>query len=320
MSTPQENKKDNMRAESTTNKKGDYTHELTKWGLIILVIWLAYMFAHHLVPFFVKDWLPDIFRDNKGQFQIGTFGDYFGALNTLFAGLAFAGLIVTIRQQSADLQATKMEMKNQTKEFKKADIYRHLEHIKEMEQRMPLYGNNKVLLKWKKRLGISDSQNGHANLYIYMELCKSVCDIFVFGEEIKVSEETKMKILCIRNNYVWFLQWLTSLSLLFRYIETEFKDDPEEVNQLYEIIFTTMSIHERRALYLHKDIGIPDKTLKRLLSIKKMTPPKHPSVPIYDKDVRKLFYAIIRNKMTIEEAIERWKQIREARDEKKYIW
>ena len=123
MSIPQENIKDNMRAESTTNKKGDYTHELTKWGLIILVIWLAYMFAHHLVPFFFKDWLPDIFRDNKGQFQIGTFGDYFGALNTLFAGLAFAGIIVTIRQQSKDLEiqtksinATKEEIYKQTLE------------------------------------------------------------------------------------------------------------------------------------------------------------------------------------------------------------
>lgn len=130
MSTPQENKKDNMRAESTTNKKGDYTHELTKWGLIILVIWLAYMFAHHLVPFFVKDWLPDIFRDNKGQFQIGTFGDYFGALNTLFAGLAFAGLIVTIRQQSADLQATKDEMSRHTEQFKKQNEQERINAIK----------------------------------------------------------------------------------------------------------------------------------------------------------------------------------------------
>lgn len=54
----------------------------------------------------------------------GQFGDMFGALNALFSGLAFAGLIITIRQQHIDLdyqwqtvKQTNDEMERQTKEF-----------------------------------------------------------------------------------------------------------------------------------------------------------------------------------------------------------
>ena len=54
----------------------------------------------------------------------GQLGDMFGALNALFAGLAFAGLIITIRQQHIDLEyqqqtikQTNDEMERQTKEF-----------------------------------------------------------------------------------------------------------------------------------------------------------------------------------------------------------
>ncbi|MBQ0161036.1 MAG: hypothetical protein KBT28_10525 [Bacteroidales bacterium] len=101
------------------NNKGederDYIYELWKWGRIVLAIWLLYI----VFLFWADDicaiiqWTPHLPHKDTA----GVFGDYFGALNALFAGLAFAGLIVTIRQQSADLQATKKEMEDQTKQF-----------------------------------------------------------------------------------------------------------------------------------------------------------------------------------------------------------
>lgn len=36
--------------------------------------------------------------------QRGQFGDLFGVVNALFSGLAFVGLIITIRQQHLDLK------------------------------------------------------------------------------------------------------------------------------------------------------------------------------------------------------------------------
>jgi hypothetical protein len=45
--------------------------------------------------------------------QSGLFGDTFGALTSLFSGLAFAGLLVTIWQQKEDLSLTRKEIRDQ---------------------------------------------------------------------------------------------------------------------------------------------------------------------------------------------------------------
>lgn len=104
MSEPTEQKKE---------EKTNYTSQLLKWGAIVLGVWLLYLavlfWGHYILS------IPDSLVQHKEI--IGVFGDYFGALNALFAGLAFAGIIVTIRQQSADLQATKKEMEEQTDQF-----------------------------------------------------------------------------------------------------------------------------------------------------------------------------------------------------------
>lgn len=54
------------------------------------------------------------------------FGDSFGALNALFSGLAFAGLIVTLimqkdelSMQREELDEAKLELRQQSIEFKK---------------------------------------------------------------------------------------------------------------------------------------------------------------------------------------------------------
>lgn len=47
----------------------------------------------------------------------GTFGDQFGAVNALFSGLAFAGLIITILLQRRDLELQRNDLKLQRKEL-----------------------------------------------------------------------------------------------------------------------------------------------------------------------------------------------------------
>ncbi len=50
----------------------------------------------------------------------GTFGDLFGAVNALFSGLAFAGLIYTIYLQKQDLIIQRREIELNRNELKKA--------------------------------------------------------------------------------------------------------------------------------------------------------------------------------------------------------
>ena len=57
-------------------------------------------------------WLLVVTTDSLGTWeQRGTFGDMFGAVNSLFSGLAFAGVIYAIFLQRRELRETRHELK-----------------------------------------------------------------------------------------------------------------------------------------------------------------------------------------------------------------
>ncbi|MBV7469124.1 putative phage abortive infection protein [Aeromonas sp. sif0611] len=80
---------------------------------VIVVIWFNY----------TKIFFDISFSDIKDKADLpenaGRFGDVYGSLNTLFSGVAFAALFISILFQSAELSATREEMKNQGDQFKK---------------------------------------------------------------------------------------------------------------------------------------------------------------------------------------------------------
>lgn len=69
-------------------------------GCVICAVWLV---SFVLIYLCIDDW------DERGQF-----GDLFGAVNALFSGLAFAGLVITIIQQRHDLHLQRQAI-NQSK-------------------------------------------------------------------------------------------------------------------------------------------------------------------------------------------------------------
>lgn len=93
----------------------NYTDD--KWSCYMM--WaIGFVLLVMIVSFFVIYKCIDCW-EHRGQF-----GDLFGVVNALFSGLAFAGLIITIRQQHLDLEyqsqsiaQTKQELENQTTEF-----------------------------------------------------------------------------------------------------------------------------------------------------------------------------------------------------------
>lgn len=80
-------------------------------GCVICAVWLA---SFVLIYFCIDGW------NVRGQF-----GDLFGSVNALFSGLAFAGLIITIRQQHKDL-----EYQQQAIDQSKEDISQQNETMK----------------------------------------------------------------------------------------------------------------------------------------------------------------------------------------------
>lgn len=72
-----------------------------KAALLVVVIWAA---SAALLYWSVEDFSKS-----------GTFGDSFGVLNTLFSGLAFAGIIVSIKMQNDEMREQRKELQKQKK-------------------------------------------------------------------------------------------------------------------------------------------------------------------------------------------------------------
>ena len=72
-----------------------------KAALLVTIIWAASALVLYMS---VEDYSKS-----------GTFGDSFGVLNTLFSGLAFAGIIVSIKMQSDEMREQRKELQKQKK-------------------------------------------------------------------------------------------------------------------------------------------------------------------------------------------------------------
>lgn len=130
------------------------------WGFGVVTIIIAYWGIMSLIykAKFFQPWL-----------EPNEFGDMFGFLSCLFSGLAFAGLIVTIRQQKEDLELQRKELQRanneaaeqteqfeaQTKQFQeqielarqaqKIDaFYRRLSHLRQQHEDIYYYEDKKT--------------------------------------------------------------------------------------------------------------------------------------------------------------------------------
>ncbi|MFW1924803.1 hypothetical protein [Acinetobacter ursingii] len=80
--------------------------------LIVFVIFLWVIYPFLLILFLGTD---------KAWSDLGTFGDTYGALNTLFSGLAFAVLILSLFLQRKELEAQRIELEAQRHEIKESN-------------------------------------------------------------------------------------------------------------------------------------------------------------------------------------------------------
>ncbi|MEK9740896.1 MAG: hypothetical protein VW262_06880 [Flavobacteriaceae bacterium] len=79
------------------------------FSLLILVTIGLWMASSFLILFFIDDWT-----------KRGAFGDLFGAVNALFSGLAFAGLLYSIFQNKKQILAQQEELLLNRKELLKS--------------------------------------------------------------------------------------------------------------------------------------------------------------------------------------------------------
>ncbi|MBL7951396.1 MAG: hypothetical protein JNM62_06720 [Flavobacteriales bacterium] len=73
---------------------------------IVLVVWSA-------------SWIAIVYVEDEAVIR-GQFGDMFGAVNSLFSGLAFAGIIYTILLQRRELGLQRRELESTRKELERS--------------------------------------------------------------------------------------------------------------------------------------------------------------------------------------------------------
>ena len=81
-----------------------------------LWIWIVVAIIGVLAAWGLSWWL--INKNIDCSTERGTFGDMFGAVNALFSGLAFAGLIATLLYQREELKLQRKELNEQKLEFR----------------------------------------------------------------------------------------------------------------------------------------------------------------------------------------------------------
>ena len=96
--------KKGSRKTTTSESNNNLWKTLSIAGIIVVIIWIL---SWVLIDIHIKE-----ITDR------GTFGDKFGAVNALFSGLAFAGLIVTLLYQKEELKLQREELAQTREELK----------------------------------------------------------------------------------------------------------------------------------------------------------------------------------------------------------
>lgn len=266
-----------------TKKNISFVKPFLWWGIGVVTIIGAYW---GIVRFIYKSncftpWL-----------EPNEFGDMFGFLSCLFSGLAFAGLIVTIRQQKEDLELQRQELKRanneaaeQTEQFEeqtkqlreqlelarssqiKDDFYRRLTLLKQQE--------SEIVYRWKEYKWNSSEQVG--------------CKVTGFEAIEKYYANILQRPLHI-NNKSWldshpcsceaFRVWMRSFFTLVTDIMTFYKN--EEQRQFYiRILIESTSIPMRGILYhdyVNLNIQSVEKAMAYLEAKKFIDPDTFPDV------------------------------------------
>ncbi|PIB51582.1 hypothetical protein AOA57_04320 [Pseudomonas sp. 2588-5] len=158
------------------------------------------------------------FSDLFDKARDGTFGDSFGTLNTLFSGLAFSGVLITLMFQKKDLSETRKQIASQQVE---SQFYNMLSQQQEVVRGLDLQRreDNEVIAR-----GRDCFREWHENLHsMYKDI----------GEKQKLLDPYALSYGCLFELHKSDLGlYYRSLYTVFRYIERCGHDDAKEFGRV----------------------------------------------------------------------------------------
>jgi hypothetical protein len=147
-------------SEKLDTQNSDKLKPLLMFGVIALCIFLIWLFIPKLLQFFmVFSGITEFNLTDKGLF-----GDSFGALNTLFSGLAFSAIIVTLIVQIEEFKLQRSELKKQAESLEA--------QVNQLEiQASEIKANRDILsLQHKEAINYRKAIESHRNFEIYFQL------------------------------------------------------------------------------------------------------------------------------------------------------
>ncbi|MCQ2371834.1 MAG: hypothetical protein MJ058_07285 [Akkermansia sp.] len=216
----------------------------TKWVIVIVVVCaILIVLSCCYYPYILKACLNQEHAGNLGQY-----GDIYGGLNTLFTGLAFVGLGVTIWLQIK-------ERKGQHIQSCKEDIYKRVSIIKELEN----------MIKFRP-IEVDIEKSGEGLIYKYRqgkesiglqalgEINLALNDVFAFFSIAQRSCEEKLaiggKALAVFDGLVWVKPWINTLSDLLGDIIEYFPNQPDEIRRYFRLVLNSTTVHAQGLLVL----------------------------------------------------------------------
>lgn len=218
-----------------------YSMKLLIWCGVVFVLWIIFLISFFTIIYFWRNGLCSQFSTFWGL-NLGMFGDYFGALNTLFAGLAFAGLIVTISQQSQDLKATREEIRLASEQYAmqnlSASLFSYLDYMRQSLPRNHIVLRSNIFSEIETLAKLSDEISSNTDLAHNPEHIIKIC---ICANKIRagLKEYSTMRRV--------FNSWCDRCSFEMAKLQ---KSDKERENMLKIELWKMLSQHDRRILFL----------------------------------------------------------------------
>lgn len=229
------------------------------WSIIIgaILIGLLWGGSWFLIDRYIEE------STNRGEF-----GDKFGAINSLFSGLAFLGLIVTLLFQKEELELqrqelaeTRKELEGQKKEFEEQNkIMRRQSFENTLFHMISLHQEIITNLTYYEYMSLSNRKNN--NQYLGSEFFKALYHKFTIYVERE--SYTGFKEIILNTNYYIFdnIKYLNCLDnyfillyRIFRYIDNSNLIDDSEKYEYSCIVRSKLSEYELVMLF-YKCISI----------------------------------------------------------------
>lgn len=301
------------------------------WGILSFIVLLLVLFFPALMTQVTH------FHDDVSY---GEYGDIYGGLNTLFTGLAFIGLLVTISFQHLELTETRNEFVKQTKQFEnQTDILK--EQLNEQksfnEEQLYIAATSQNKEELLKRIDIIKNIQDdvcidilkakyHPSIKWYFENLKTLQGeaaferIFHRATDIicavnngsELSEHEKQQIICEAKAIYASLNklnaWLYSINDYLRDVPQYFHRNPEAIGTYYRMLFNSMSKYNKAILLINAGITIPSEHVDICLK-KGYIDKENVVLPVHlDPIARLLLLKVINLDMSVDVARSEWQQ------------